>query len=47
MILIYTFLRFQEIEGIDEEIKPSVSEFMSYVHTSVNTTSKTYLENDR
>uniref|UniRef100_H2ZKB3 AAA+ ATPase domain-containing protein n=1 Tax=Ciona savignyi TaxID=51511 RepID=H2ZKB3_CIOSA len=40
-----TFL--QDIEGIDPEIKPSISQFMSYVHTSVNQTSKMYLANDR
>ncbi|CAK8695850.1 unnamed protein product [Clavelina lepadiformis] len=40
-----TFL--QDIEGIDPDIKPSISDFMSFVHTSVNDTGKLYLANDR
>ncbi|XP_039265498.2 dynein beta chain, ciliary-like [Styela clava] len=40
-----TFL--QEVEGIENDIKPSISDFMSFVHTSVNEMGKLYLANDR
>lgn len=41
-------LRFlNEIEEVPEEVKTSVSDFMSFVHTSVNQKSQEYRENDR
>ena len=36
-----------EMEIIPETIKPSVAQFMSYVHGSVNEMSKVYLQNER
>ena len=35
------------MEIIPETIKPSVAQFMSYVHGSVNEMSKVYLQNER
>ncbi|XP_070629208.1 dynein axonemal heavy chain 9 isoform X7 [Bos indicus] len=41
-------LRFlQNTEGIETTVKPSVSEFMAFVHTSVNHTSQSYLSNEQ
>jgi dynein heavy chain len=41
-------LRFlNEIEEVPENLKESVSDFMSYVHTCVNQKSQEYRENDR
>ncbi|OCT60754.1 dynein heavy chain 9, axonemal isoform X2 [Xenopus laevis] len=41
-------LRFlQETENIESTVKPSISKFMAYVHTSVNEMSKSYLTNER
>ncbi|XP_071954573.1 dynein beta chain, ciliary-like [Antedon mediterranea] len=37
----------EEIELLPRDIKLSVAQFMSYVHTSVNETSKMYLQNER
>ncbi|XP_078609718.1 dynein beta chain, ciliary-like isoform X2 [Branchiostoma floridae x Branchiostoma japonicum] len=36
-----------ETEGIPNEVKSSVAEFMAYVHTSVNEMSRVYLQNER
>ncbi|XP_066292954.1 dynein beta chain, ciliary-like [Branchiostoma lanceolatum] len=36
-----------ETEGIPNEVKSSVAEFMAYVHTSVNEMSRVYLSNER
>ncbi|KAG9464984.1 hypothetical protein GDO78_019119, partial [Eleutherodactylus coqui] len=41
-------LRFlQETENIEANVKESISNFMAYVHTSVNEMSKSYLSNER
>ncbi|XP_045020774.1 dynein axonemal heavy chain 9 isoform X3 [Bubalus bubalis] len=41
-------LRFlQNTEGVETTVKPSVSEFMAFVHTSVNHTSQSYLSNEQ
>jgi len=40
-----TFL--EDSENIPKEFKPSIGEFMAYVHTSVNELSKVYLANER
>ncbi|XP_061247081.1 dynein axonemal heavy chain 9 isoform X1 [Bos javanicus] len=41
-------LRFlQNTEGVEATVKPSVSEFMAFVHTSVNHTSQSYLSNEQ
>ncbi|XP_070335212.1 dynein axonemal heavy chain 9 isoform X1 [Odocoileus virginianus] len=41
-------LRFlQNTEGIETTVKPSISEFMAFVHTSVNLTSQSYLSNEQ
>lgn len=41
-------LRFlNDIDEVPVELKESVSEFMSFVHTSVNNMSNAYLQNDR
>ena len=46
--LISVSMRFlNELEIIPEAIKPSVAQFMSYVHGSVNEMSKVYLMNER
>ena len=46
--LISVSMRFlNEMEIIPETIKPSVAQFMSYVHGSVNEMSKVYLQNER
>lgn len=46
--LVSVSLRFlQEVEVLPEEHRESVARFMAYVHTSVNTTSKLYLQNER
>ncbi|XP_010617035.1 dynein heavy chain 17, axonemal [Fukomys damarensis] len=37
----------EETEGIQPEVKSSVSSFMAYVHTTVNEMSKTYLATER
>jgi dynein heavy chain, axonemal len=37
----------KELEIVPEVIKPSIAQFMAYVHGSVNEMSKTYLANDR
>eukprot|EP00050_Salpingoeca_kvevrii_P003770 m.233351 g.233351 ORF g.233351 m.233351 type:complete len:4592 (-) comp10879_c0_seq1:411-14186(-) len=37
----------EETELIPAELKPSVSQFLAFVHTSVNETSKDYLTNER
>ncbi|XP_067164351.1 dynein axonemal heavy chain 17 [Apteryx mantelli] len=37
----------EETEGIEPEVKVSISQFMSFVHTSVNEMSKTYLAMER
>ncbi|XP_025032740.1 dynein heavy chain 17, axonemal-like, partial [Python bivittatus] len=37
----------EEIEGIEPEVKTSISLFMSYVHTTVNEMSKIYLATER
>uniref|UniRef100_A0A8D1UT24 AAA+ ATPase domain-containing protein n=1 Tax=Sus scrofa TaxID=9823 RepID=A0A8D1UT24_PIG len=41
-------LRFlQNTEGIEPAVKPSISKFMAFVHTSVNQTSQSYLSNEQ
>ncbi|XP_064351341.1 dynein axonemal heavy chain 9 [Camelus dromedarius] len=41
-------LRFlQSSEGIEPTVKPSISKFMAFVHTSVNQTSQSYLSNEQ
>lgn len=46
--LVSVSLRFlQELDVLPEGFRDSVARFMAYVHTSVNTTSKTYLQNER
>uniref|UniRef100_A0A8D0U046 Dynein axonemal heavy chain 9 n=1 Tax=Sus scrofa TaxID=9823 RepID=A0A8D0U046_PIG len=41
-------LRFlQNTEGIESAVKPSISKFMAFVHTSVNQTSQSYLSNEQ
>lgn len=46
--LVSVSLRFlQEIEVLEAEHRDSVARFMAYVHTSVNSTSKLYLQNER
>nr|XP_031530690.1 dynein heavy chain 9, axonemal-like [Vicugna pacos] len=41
-------LRFlQSLEGIEPTVKPSISKFMAFVHTSVNQTSQSYLSNEQ
>ncbi|XP_057572498.1 dynein axonemal heavy chain 9 [Hippopotamus amphibius kiboko] len=41
-------LRFlQNTEGIEPSVKPSLSKFMAFVHTSVNHTSQSYLSNEQ
>lgn len=40
-------LSFLRDSDLPNEYKDSVAKFMAYVHTSVNTTSKTYLQNER
>lgn len=46
--LVSVSLRFlQELEVLPEEHRDSVARFMAYVHTSVNTTSKLYLQGER
>lgn len=37
----------QELEVLPEAVRDSSARFMAFVHTSVNTTSKTYLQNER
>ena len=46
--LISVSLKFlNEQSSIPKEIRPSISQFMSYVHQSVNEMSKTYAQNDK
>ncbi|XP_059610636.1 dynein beta chain, ciliary isoform X2 [Phlebotomus argentipes] len=46
--LVSVSMRFlQELSVLPETFMDSVARFMSYVHTSVNTTSKIYLQNER
>ncbi|KAG8443036.1 hypothetical protein GDO86_011741 [Hymenochirus boettgeri] len=37
----------QDTEGIEPNVKDSISQFMAYVHTSVNGMSKRYLQNEK
>ncbi|XP_016077900.1 PREDICTED: dynein heavy chain 9, axonemal [Miniopterus natalensis] len=37
----------QDIEGIEPTVKQSISKFMAFVHTSVNQTSQSYLNNEQ
>lgn len=37
----------QDVEGIEDDVKVSISDFMAYVHTSVNNAGKQYMLNDR
>lgn len=37
----------QELDVLPEELRESSARFMAYAHTSVNTTSKVYLQNER
>ncbi|KAK3733203.1 hypothetical protein QZH41_019685, partial [Actinostola sp. cb2023] len=37
----------EDLEQLDVEVRPSVADFMSYVHTSVNEESSLYLANER
>lgn len=46
--LVSVSLRFlQELDVLHDDLRDSVARFMAYVHTSVNTTSKLYLQNER
>ena len=46
--LISVAMRFlNELAVVQENIKGSISQFMAYVHGSVNEISKAYLQNDR
>ncbi|XP_061032339.1 dynein axonemal heavy chain 9 [Eubalaena glacialis] len=42
-----SFRFLQNTEDIEPTVKPSISKFMAFVHTSVNHTSQSYLSNER
>ena len=46
-MILFKFLFSDECEVIDESIRPSISHFMAFVHSSVNEMSKQYLLNER